>query len=614
MIKKVLKKIYHKLPIKEETRVKIRNVIRKDKQEKLTKEEFIKKLEKYKVISFDIFDTLITRKIYNPDDLFNLMEQKVTVKDFKNIRKQSEIEANEFYKKDVNLDEIYQRMNTRFIHDDKTAEKIKQMEIDYELKLCIPRKDMLEIFNYLKSINKKIILVSDMYLNKDIIEKMLEICGYSGYEKLYLSNDINKRKDTCEMWKFVSKKYRKIVHIGDNISSDYINPKKYKISALKIESGKEKFKEIDGATNLENLAVTPSNSIFLGNLVNNLLFNEVFEENQISSLEQFGYVAIGPMIYEFMKFLYNSTNEDNKLCFLAREGYQLQKLYNDFCKICGLKMRNSLYFLASRRATTNASIEDESDIYKLCDKDFNGSVNDFFVNVLGIKEDVGNKQIILPKDKDYVINKINEFKTEILNNSKMEQDNYLSYIKKQIGNDDNLFIVDLGYSGTIQYHLSKLLKEKKIIGYYLTNSENVKKYSQNNELNFCFDRTKNPLYDKIYSYSLTLEFFLCAPYGQLLYFEKKGQKVIPVYNDECPYEEKKEKIVKIYDGVVSYMKDTFELEKNFNISISKDILAQSFIFCIESSILSKELKNQFTYLDLYNDTEEYNLFKKIGKY
>lgn len=53
-------------------------------------------LEQFEVITFDIFDTLITRKIYNPDDAFLLMEKRIKnsgielEESFKELRKKTE--------------------------------------------------------------------------------------------------------------------------------------------------------------------------------------------------------------------------------------------------------------------------------------------------------------------------------------------------------------------------------------------------------------------------------------------------------------------------------------------------------------------------------------------
>lgn len=61
------------------------------------KEELLKLIDANDYISFDIFDTLLFRKIYRPTDIFrilsNLALKKFNIKDFYNIRVDSEKEA-----------------------------------------------------------------------------------------------------------------------------------------------------------------------------------------------------------------------------------------------------------------------------------------------------------------------------------------------------------------------------------------------------------------------------------------------------------------------------------------------------------------------------------------
>lgn len=55
-------------------------------------------MNRKEVVSFDIFDTLITRLIYNPDDIFMLMERKIYNEynlklDYLKVRKEAEAKA-----------------------------------------------------------------------------------------------------------------------------------------------------------------------------------------------------------------------------------------------------------------------------------------------------------------------------------------------------------------------------------------------------------------------------------------------------------------------------------------------------------------------------------------
>ena len=96
----ILRKIYHRYQ-------KIQKEKRRKKNQ-LEPEQLNELLQKYDIISFDIFDTLITRKIYNPDDVFDLMGETLEISDFKKKRKDAENRAREELKKDVNLEEIYE--------------------------------------------------------------------------------------------------------------------------------------------------------------------------------------------------------------------------------------------------------------------------------------------------------------------------------------------------------------------------------------------------------------------------------------------------------------------------------------------------------------------------
>ena len=105
-MKKMLIKIYRKLPLS--FRKKIKNLLKKDtNKDRLTIDDIVKKSQKYDIVSFDIFDTLITRCIYEPDDAFKILGNLIKDEKFIEKRKNSEQHAREKLGHDVNLDEIY---------------------------------------------------------------------------------------------------------------------------------------------------------------------------------------------------------------------------------------------------------------------------------------------------------------------------------------------------------------------------------------------------------------------------------------------------------------------------------------------------------------------------
>lgn len=590
------------------------------RKNQLLKEPLLQKLLQYDVISFDIFDTLITRKIYEPDDLFLLMNEKLKNPFFFKQRKEAEQRAREKLQKDVNLDEIYEYYQKINNISKKECEKIQNLEEALELKFTTPRIEMRNLVEELHQKKKMLIIISDMYLKKETILDMLKQCGYqiNFFEAIYISNEENKRKDTKEIWPYIKKQYEKksIIHIGDNNHSDVISPKEFGIHTKKVKSSKELFQEstLYPAIVPYLTSKSVSDSIFLGMMINHRLFNSPFHSLKIETIEDLGYAFHGTMIYEYLNFLEKESTSCDVLLFLAREGYNLQKLYQQFCEYKKIPEKKNVYFLTSRKSTTSATMMEEKDIIENIQKEFHGTFKDFMNQRFCIQVE-DNLKINLPEDKEIVTKKVKPYQEEILKNAEQERIAYLEYIEKTIPNrkKKQLAILDLGYSGTIQYHLTKLLNQE-MTGIYLTNSDTVKKYSEESKLLFCFDITKNDNYRFIYYYSLVLEFFLSAPYGQLQKFQKKGKEIIPVYNNETLDDDKRKSMDKIFESVTNYLKDRIELEENYNMKIKKELLVDWYKNLIDSFIIDRKVKDQFDFKDSFEASESRNVFQIISKY
>ena len=559
-------------------------------------------LDNFKVITFDIFDTLITRKIYNPDDIYSIIESRLPFcKDMipnglLSLRKEAELLARNKHKKDVNIHQIYNEFSELSNLDLDTIETIKSMEIDLELDLCIPRIDMLKVYNKLLEKNKQIILISDMYLTKDIIEKMLDKCGYRNYFDLIISCEVNKRKDSGTMWNYFFEKYKNssTIHIGDNEQSDIHIP---------CNLGKNFFHVIQGKKiyELSNLyykkQLNYDTKLIQGLLVNKCLFNSPFY-NKNYNLNDLGYGILGPLLLKFAQYLKQISKDYDEILFFAREGYYLEKIYKklypDDDKI--------KYFLISRRAVTVANIQSKKDIMKIFNTNYKGSIRKLFYHRLGIYlDDIDDIEVCCPNQNSIVEKYVDDNIEIILKNAKKERENYLKYINKKINNiDSRILAVDLGYSGTSQYELSKLIN-KKIDGAYFIVSDNLKPFSIGCKVFSCYN---DVIYDKSFDnnplgrYSLILESFLTAPDGQLICFDENS---FPKFL----YESKKNEIIKlldkIYEGIIDFINDYLSINnKNINeINIDKDFLVHIFQKFVESKRFDEEMIKVFKVEDFY---------------
>ena len=188
------------------------------------------------IVSFDVFDTLILRPgIAVPSDIFNLLHPEDS--SFKAKRIQAEREARSSSPlEDVKLFDIYKILYP-YDKDENTPEKQHEemsLEISTELKLCKANSEALKFFNTVREAGKRVIITSDMYLSAATIKTILTENGFDlkGIP-VYVSSEYGKTKRSGSLFKEVLKREQvkngeegHVLHIGDNLISDYLMPKR----------------------------------------------------------------------------------------------------------------------------------------------------------------------------------------------------------------------------------------------------------------------------------------------------------------------------------------------------------------------------------------------------
>lgn len=200
---------------------------------------YFDKLNRFKYISFDVFDTLLFRKVKTPVGLFEFIQQQAENKGFSypnycSARIEAEKKAikHNSDSDEITLDSIYKEME---FNNEAERNYFMSLEQDSELYLCIPNEEMVLLLNQLKSKGKVIIITSDMYLPTGLISRMLEKCGVY-YDYLYVSSEYGIRKSSGKLFKKILVdlhiKRNELIHIGDNWKSDYIMPKLVRMSSI----------------------------------------------------------------------------------------------------------------------------------------------------------------------------------------------------------------------------------------------------------------------------------------------------------------------------------------------------------------------------------------------
>ena len=190
------------------------------------------------VISFDIFDTLVTRITSEPEDVFEITGSKANEKglfegDFASLRKNAQLMLEE-----PALAEIYGIMSRAAGLDEETARALMDTEIEVEKAVLKQRPAVIDLMRFASQNGKPVYLVSDMYIPADVLAPLLEEKGVSGYKEMIISCDHGKRKQAGLFDELKSRAgaQASILHIGDSDDFDAIPASEARIDFFAIPS------------------------------------------------------------------------------------------------------------------------------------------------------------------------------------------------------------------------------------------------------------------------------------------------------------------------------------------------------------------------------------------
>lgn len=291
-------------------------------------QHFAKKLLKHDVISFDIFDTLILRPLAVPADMFYMLELEHSYLNFANIRRESEQEARKIKYEasgtyEITIYDIYQ------IVCEKTGLDIEyciNLELEMEIFLCFGNPYMKQVFEILRNNNKRIIAVSDMYWPKDKLKFILDKCGFSELENIYVSCDYDASKRHMGLYQIVDRDLRKvgnetIIHVGDNYISDIEKGKEFGWDTVYYRNVNVVGKEYR-TINMSRLTLSAYRGIVNAHLHNG--------SNNFTPYYEYGFTYGGVLMVGFCSWIHKYCLEHNidKILFVSRDGDIIQKTYN----------------------------------------------------------------------------------------------------------------------------------------------------------------------------------------------------------------------------------------------------------------------------------------------
>lgn len=481
-----------------------------------------KKIDESKVVSFDVFDTLLFRKVNEPEDIFDIVGNKFQIKNFRNLRTKQQynasIEVHEKYgypHSDIN--EIYDYISA---HSDLDIswDDVKKYEIEVETNTLVGNDDIRQIFEYAKSCGKRIVATTDMYLLADTILRFLKISGFEGFNKVYCSADIHKAKFNGELFDYVKKaenvEYNEIFHIGDNAVADVKIPLEKGIEAFQYVKycDADKYKEVNDTC------------------IDRGLFKILSDESR-GFWYNLGVEVGGPLYMGAVSWLSEKV-KGKKVFFLARDGYNM---YNVFKK---MGITESEYLYTSRRALILAGItelnktdRDELPPYTL------GQTVKEVLNYLCVPcESIKNLHKAGFKsfdDRIETYEELQKFKElyiydrdVFLERCKEERKNAIAYFKSKGAFDNNAVLFDCGWSGSSQYLFEKLKKAAGIKNnskfYYFGITNTAKSHRQLRGLHYESYLDEYVTNNYVKGHEAMFELFFSAPHEATFYYNENG--------------------------------------------------------------------------------------------
>lgn len=519
-----------------------------DKKLGAAKQQLIEAIEQNDVVSVDLFDTLIMRRVLFSEDVIELVNRKllrdnIAIDDFskKRIRSEKELACT----CEPSLKEIYARL----LQDENcesviSAEKLAETEYEIDRSTLVPRAEMLDIISDCFDAGKKVYIVSDTYYTKSQLADILKSCGFSKYTDILASCEYKTRKSE-RLFECLKSKINgmRCIHIGDDKRCDVESAEKNGLSAFGIYSAAELL-EMTGYLGLYEETDNLNSRIKIGLFISRL-FNSPFcfehDKNELSVASDYdiGYLFAAPVISDFVLWLSDKIKETGmeRIWFGARDGYLIKELYDIL-----FPGNSSVYFLTSRISAVRAGVESSEDIGYIEDMKFSGTTEQQLEKQFGIKARAGG---IYEKG-------LSDYSSEIIEQAGVYRRNYRKYID---GTDrcGRIAFVDFVAKGTAQMFLSRIA-DRKLTGFYFLRLE--KDYMKERGLEiyeFCGDgELKESVFDNYY----LLEPILTSFQSMLNGFDENGE---PVYAEETRSGRDISCIRRVHDGVAAYFREYTQL-------------------------------------------------------
>ena len=533
-----------------------------------------------RVISFDIFDTLIVRKVASPRDVFlhlatpapfsgwGLEPQQLAAVRQEAENKARHAGAQQRKSSEVSLTEIHAVIADIVGKPSSEVPAMVRAEQLVELALCIAHPHLKTVFERAVGSGKAVWCVSDTYHDVAFLRELLQSCGFV-LDGVQITSSADRRLSKGEgrlllaLTKEASVAPADVLHIGDHPHADFAIPRAQGFVAVCHPWA--------GSRHDDVRASAPGDSIALG-------LSQIASRTLHPAFPfwwRFGYSVAGPMLSAFAFWLHQKFTSEgiDRAYFLLRDGEIILDVYRALVgqgsgPVTSLLESSRRAYVMPALAAGLSSITSQLmacenprpareflDRFGIRSSDFKSAFRAVGLNpdaVVGQHDVEGFTKVLSLMQRTDVA-------TALLARSKMERHLLLKFLQQeQVLAPGRIALVDIGWSGTIQKALVAATKlEGRALdahGYYLGTLPTITDdLGGSTACGFLFDKGSPAEHaSAVLQLRQLVEFICTTERGSLRGFRLDGTRVVPVHGSADHPEQQQAMLAQVRDGALAY--------------------------------------------------------------
>jgi len=466
-----------------------------------------------KVVSTDVFDTLVWRQVPEPVDAFLLVAERlrergalspsVSARGFGQLRRLAErrarTERQRYHEQsEVRLGEIYERIPP-WVFDSAERQEAVEAELEVETELLVPDLDVVALLSAAREAGKQVIAVSDIYFSEGQLRRLFNqpVLGEVHFDRILTSSDhrTNKSGGLFEIaLRAMGVGPGEVVHLGDNFEADIEFPRRLGIASFHFERRPEPFASVAEleAPLMPDVAESSAEAGLVSGLT--ATRTKVLSRRQLAETPdalqpywRYGATVLGPVFTGFAEWVQEHCERTGvrRVGCLMREGAFLGELLRHSGAYLGTELEPVPLWL-NRSLCLRASIAQasEDELERLL-------VRRSATTVEGLCATLGVPLSLLPEWSSHAGTSLEDpvvrhnflralsaderVRAEILARSRELRERIVAYVDAFGGGDGPLTLIDLGWGASIQGLLARALTKagapRQTVGLYLVTHE-----------------------------------------------------------------------------------------------------------------------------------------------